>query len=199
MSIHCPVADNVPESLETARQVLDRQGISVTGVAASSAEAIARADLQADAVLTDVHLGEGSGFLLASRIAALDQAGSPRVMVISASPKHDVGEALSAGSMVEFVSETGLSATAIRTALGLTPDEETAGREQMRAMSRPHVRRDQRRVVRHNRRVAPERQASSATVPSVQSARTRCGRPRRESAACLVRVPAGQEVATCPG
>ncbi len=140
MSIHCPVADNGPEFLETVRQVLDRQGISIISVAANSAEAIARADLQPDAVLTDVHLGEASGLLLASRIAGLDQAGSPRVILISASPKDDVGKALPTGSTVEFVSETDLLATAIRTALGLTPDDQTAGGEQMRAMSRPHVR-----------------------------------------------------------
>jgi CheY-like chemotaxis protein len=120
--------------------VLDRQGISIISVAANSAEAIACADLQPDAVLTDVHLGEASGLLLASRIAGLDQAGSPRVILISASPKDDVGKALRTGSTVEFVSETDLLATAIRTALGLTPDDQTAGGEQMRAMSRPHVR-----------------------------------------------------------
>lgn len=128
MPIRCLVVDDQPEFLETVRPLLDRQGISVVGVAANSAQAIERAVyLQPDVVLIDVHLGEESGLQLASRIAAFDQAGSPRVILISTYPKDDLVGALPTGSRIEFVSKTDLSATTIRTALGLTPDDETAG------------------------------------------------------------------------
>jgi CheY-like chemotaxis protein len=128
MPIRCLVVDDQPEFLEAVRHLLDRQGISVVGVAANSAEAIERAaDLRPDVVLIDVHLGEQSGLEVASRIAALDQAGSPRVILISTYPKDDLLGALPTGSTIEFVSKTDLSATTIRTALGLTPDDETAG------------------------------------------------------------------------
>jgi CheY-like chemotaxis protein len=126
--IRCLVVDDQPEFLEVVRRLLDRQGISVVGVAANSAEAIERAaDLQPDVVLIDVHLGEESGLEVASRIAAPDQAGSPRVILISTYPKDDLAGALPVGSTIQFVSKTDLSATAIRAALGLTPDDEAGG------------------------------------------------------------------------
>ena len=128
MPIRCLVVDDQPEFLEAVRHLLDRQGISVVGVAANSAEAIeCAADLRPDVVLIDVHLGEENGLELASRIAAPDQVGSPRVILISTYPKDDLLGALPTGSTIEFVSKTDLSATTIRTALGLTPDDETAG------------------------------------------------------------------------
>jgi CheY-like chemotaxis protein len=127
MPIRCLVVDDQPEFLEAVRHLLDGQGISVVGVAANSSEAIERAaNLQPDVVLIDVHLGEESGLEVASRIAALDQADSPRVILISTYPKDDLVGALT-GSTIGFVSKADLSATTIRTALGLTPDDETAG------------------------------------------------------------------------
>ena len=128
MRIRCLVVDDQPEFLEAVRRLLDGQGMSVVGVAANSAEAIERAaDLQPDVVLIDVHLGQESGLEVASRIAAVDQADSPGVILISTYPKEDLAGALPTGSTIGFVSKTDLSATTIRTALGLTPDAETAG------------------------------------------------------------------------
>ena len=128
MPIRCLVVDDQPEFTEAVRHLLDGQGISVVGVAANSAEAIERAaNLRPDVVLIDVHLGEESGLEVATRIAALDQAGAPRVILISTYPKDDLLGALPTGSTIEFVSKTDLSAITIRTALGLTPDDESAG------------------------------------------------------------------------
>jgi DNA-binding NarL/FixJ family response regulator len=111
--IRCLVVDDQPEFLETVRHLLDRQGISVVGVAANSAEAMKRAaDLRPE---------------LASRIAAHRQAGSPHVILISTYPKDDLAGALPTGSSIPFVSKTDLSATMIRTALGLPPDDESTG------------------------------------------------------------------------
>ena len=128
MPIRCLVVDDQPEFTEAVRHLLDGQGMSVVGVAANSAEAIERAaDLRPDVVLIDVHLGEESGLEVATRIAALDQAGAPRVILISTYPKDDLLGALPTGSTIEFVSKTDLSAITIGTALGLTPDDESAG------------------------------------------------------------------------
>jgi len=128
MPIRCLVVDDQPEFTEAVRHLLDGQGISVVGVAGNSAEAIERAvNLRPDVVLIDVHLGEQSGLEVASRIAALDQANAPRVILISTYPKDEVVGALPRGSTIGFVSKTDLSATAIRTAMGLTPDDESAG------------------------------------------------------------------------
>ena len=77
MPIRCLVVDDQPEFTEAVRHLLDGQGMSVVGVAANSAEAIERAaNLRPDVVLIDVHLGEESGLEVATRIAALDQAGA---------------------------------------------------------------------------------------------------------------------------
>lgn len=128
MPIRCLVVDDQPEFTEAVRHLLDGQGMSVVGVAANSAEAIERAaNLRPDVVLIDVHLGEESGLEVATRIAALDQAGAPRVILISTYPKDDLLGALPTGSTIEFVSKTDLSAITIGTALGLTPDDESAG------------------------------------------------------------------------
>ena len=57
--------------LEAARDRLERGGLRVVGVAATSAEALQRAaELQPEVVLVDVVLGAESGFELARRLAA---------------------------------------------------------------------------------------------------------------------------------
>ena len=122
VALSCLIVDDNSEFLETARHLLDREGIDVTGVATNSAEAIKRvADLHPDVVLVDVHLAEEDGVLLARRIVAL----GPRVILISTYPESDLGETLPTGAAIEFVSKVELSAAAIRAALGLTPDGET--------------------------------------------------------------------------
>jgi len=126
--LRCLVVDDNPEFLDTARRLLNQQGISVVGVAANSAEAIERAaELQPDVVLIDVNLGPENGFQLARRIAGLDRDDLPRVILISSYPEGDLGDALPKGPTIEFVSKTDLSASTIRNALGLPQDDQTAG------------------------------------------------------------------------
>jgi CheY-like chemotaxis protein len=127
-ALRCLVVDDNPEFLEAARHLLEQEGISVVGLAANSAEAVERAAaLQPDVVLIDVHLGQENGLQLARRIAGLDREGFPRVILISSYPEGDLGESLPRAPTIEFVSKTDLSAKTIRTALGLPPDDQTAG------------------------------------------------------------------------
>ncbi len=125
--LRCLVVDDNPEFLETARRLLEQQGVSVVGVAANSAEAIERAaELQPNVVLIDVHLGQENGLKLARRIAGLDREDLPRVILISSYPEGDLGDAVPTARTIEFISKTDLSASAIRTALGLPPDDQSA-------------------------------------------------------------------------
>ena len=79
-ALRCLLVDDNPEFLETARRLLEQQGISVVGIAANSAEAVERAaELQPDVVLIDVHLGKENGLQLARRIAGLEREDLPRV------------------------------------------------------------------------------------------------------------------------
>ncbi len=125
VTLRCLVVDDNLKFLETARDLLDGRGISIVGVAANSTEAIERlADLRPDVCLIDVHLGEESGLDLARRISAVDPAGSPRVILVSIYPECDLAETLSTGPTVPFVSKVDLSASTIRTALGLPCNDE---------------------------------------------------------------------------
>ena len=121
------MVDDNPEFLETARRLLDQQGISVVGVAANSVEAVERAaELQPDVVLIDVNLGQENGLQLARRLAGFDREGLPRVILISSYPEGDLGEAVPIGPAIEFVSKADLSGAAIRNALGLPPSDQGA-------------------------------------------------------------------------
>ena len=70
--------------VEAARDRLEREGLRVIGVAATSAEALRQAEeLRPEVVLVDVMLGGGSGFGLARRLAAHHRDGGPAVILIS--------------------------------------------------------------------------------------------------------------------
>jgi CheY-like chemotaxis protein len=102
--------------LDAARDVLEREGASVLGVASTGRDALSLvAQLQPDAVLVDVDLGEESGFDLAERIAA---AGSTHVVMISAYPESELVDLIAASPAAGFVSKAELSATAVVDALG---------------------------------------------------------------------------------
>ena len=70
-----------------ARRVLEAEGYTVVGEAASAAAGIeAAAELTPDVVLLDVHLPDASGFDVVSRILA------PSVVLISTHDRHDYAE-----------------------------------------------------------------------------------------------------------
>ena len=63
--------------LETARDLLERKGLRVVGLAATAAQALQRtAELRPDIVLVDISLGDESGFDVARRLAEHDHGGA---------------------------------------------------------------------------------------------------------------------------
>ena len=101
--------------LEAARDRLEREGMRVVGVAATSAEALRRAEeLRPEVVLVDIMLGSESGFELARRLAARHRDGGSAVILISTYSAADyagpIVESLAAG----FLPKQELSADAIR-------------------------------------------------------------------------------------
>jgi DNA-binding NarL/FixJ family response regulator len=98
--------------LEAARDLLERQGVDVVGVASTSAETLRLvAQLRPDVVLVDIDLGDESGIDLASRLAM--GTGDTRIVLISAYPEAEFADLVAASGAVGFVSKAELSAQAV--------------------------------------------------------------------------------------
>ena len=101
--------------LEAARDRLEREGLRVVGVAATSAEALRRAEhLRPEVVLVDVMLGGESGFELARRLAARHQDGGPAVILISTYSAADFARPIAESPATGFLPKQQVSADAIR-------------------------------------------------------------------------------------
>ena len=111
--LRCLLIDDSPRFLEAARGLLERQGVTVVGVASTSAEALRRAsELRPDVTLVDIDLGGESGLELARRLHG--QPGPAPVILISTHAEQDYAELIAASPAIGFLSKTALSADAIR-------------------------------------------------------------------------------------
>jgi len=114
MAVRCLIVDDNRSFLEAARTLLEREGLTIAGVATTSAEALREAEtLRPDVVLVDVSLGEESGFELARRLVA-DQARTAAVILISTRSETDLADLISQSPAAGFLSKAELSAGAIR-------------------------------------------------------------------------------------
>ena len=107
------IVDDNAAFLEASRRTLERQGITVTGVARTITEALQRAEeLQPDLILVDIDLGGESGFELIRRLT--DAAGaSVKVILISTHRGDDFADLVTESAAVGFLSKSELSAAAI--------------------------------------------------------------------------------------
>jgi DNA-binding NarL/FixJ family response regulator len=114
MPPRCLIVDDSPQFQEAARGLLERQGLTVVGVAATSAEALQRAEeLRPDFTLVDIDLGGESGLELARR---MHRQAVP-VILISTHSEQDYAELIAASPAIGFLSKAALSAGAIRNLL----------------------------------------------------------------------------------
>src|SRR2546423_15337982 len=75
MALRVLLVDDNRLFLEAARDLLEREGVDVVGVASTSVETLRLVEqLQPNVVLVDIDLGAESGFDLASRLAAATDA-----------------------------------------------------------------------------------------------------------------------------
>ena len=101
--------------VEAACDRLERESLRVVGVAATSAEALRRAEeLRPEVVLVDVMLGGESGFELARRLAAHHRDGGPAVILISTYSAADFARPIAESPAAGFLPKQELSADAIR-------------------------------------------------------------------------------------
>ena len=117
VALRCLIVDDNAAFLEAATALLERQGLTVVGVASNGAEALARVrDLRPDVVVLDIALGPESGFDVARRLAeaGADGAdGAARVILTSTHEQEDFADLIDAAPAAGFVPKPDLSAAAI--------------------------------------------------------------------------------------
>jgi DNA-binding NarL/FixJ family response regulator len=107
--MRCVIVDDNAFFLDTAADLLTREGLDVVGVASNAAEAIRLVtELQPDVTLVDVDLGEESGFDLTRDLHDL----SP-VILVSTHAEEDLAQLIAESPALAFVPKARLSAQAI--------------------------------------------------------------------------------------
>jgi DNA-binding NarL/FixJ family response regulator len=115
MPIRFLVVDDSRSFLEAARRLLEREGLTIAGVASSCSEALQEARaLRPDVVLVDISLGEESGFDVARRLVEDSRAGGPTVILISTHSEADFADLIAESPAAGFLPKSELSASAIR-------------------------------------------------------------------------------------
>jgi len=119
VSLRCLIVDDNPSFLKAAASLLEREGVTVAGVASAVADALRQArDLSPDVVLVDIMLGHESGFDLARQLAGAGPSGPP-VILISTQAETDFADLIQEAPVAGFVPKLELSASAIRRLLGV--------------------------------------------------------------------------------
>ena len=117
MSLRCLLVDDNDAFLETASLLLEREGLTVVGVASSIAEALRQTRaLRPDVMLVDIGLGDESGFTLARLLARDDQGAD--VILISTAAEADYAELIAESPAAGFLAKSELSANRIGRILG---------------------------------------------------------------------------------
>ena len=125
MPLRCLLVDDSEAFLEAASLLLEREGLTVVGVASSIAEALRQARaLRPDLILVDIGLGDESGFDLARLLTRDGQGGQKvraEVILISSYAETDYAQLIAESPAAGFLAKSELSARAIGRILGRTP------------------------------------------------------------------------------
>lgn len=114
MALRCLIIDDSPSFFEAARDLLEGQGITVVGFAASSAEAMRSVrELQPEVALIDIDLGTESGFDLARRLVDDFDGSKPQVILVSTHDEREFARLIESSPAIGFLAKTELSAARI--------------------------------------------------------------------------------------
>jgi CheY-like chemotaxis protein len=127
MAIRCLIVDDNPRFAQTAREVLQEEGIDVLAVAASGEEAIRIAhELRPDLALVDIDLGAENGLAVTQRLHAGEHGPLARaVILISTHAEQEFAELIAASPAAGFIAKADLSADAIAALLTRSAQERT--------------------------------------------------------------------------
>jgi DNA-binding NarL/FixJ family response regulator len=117
MTLRSLLVDDNARFLAAARELLEREGVEVTGAASTIEQAVRLASaLEPDVCLVDIDLGDESGFDLARQLTD-GEGRSQRVILISAYPERDFADMIADSPAIGFLPKPELSATRIRAIL----------------------------------------------------------------------------------
>jgi CheY-like chemotaxis protein len=122
MVLRVLIVDDNRSFLEAASVLLERQGLSVVGVALTTAAALRETEqLQPDLILVDITLGEESGLELARNLREHDRGNGPAVILISTHAEADFADLIAESPSRGFLAKPELSAEAIHRILNDHP------------------------------------------------------------------------------
>jgi CheY-like chemotaxis protein len=120
--MRCLLVDDNVAFLDAASVLLQREGVTVVGVAANTAEALQRTNvLQPDVILVDIGLGDENGFDLARLLSRDEQGAKAEVIMVSARAETDYADLIAESPAAGFLAKSDLSAQQIGRILGHTP------------------------------------------------------------------------------
>jgi CheY-like chemotaxis protein len=115
VGLRCLLVDDNTALLEAMSLLLEREGVTVVGIASSTAEALRQACVQRpDVVLVDISLGGENGFDLVRRLADPGSCGQMTMILISTRSEADYAELIAESPAAGFLPKSEVSATAIR-------------------------------------------------------------------------------------
>ena len=115
VALRCLIVDDNPRFGAEARSLLEQEGLSVVGVAATGDDAVRLAEtLSPNVALVDITLGDESGFDVARRLAGLAGGDPTAIIMISAHDEAEFSRRIDASSAIGFIPKTALSAESIR-------------------------------------------------------------------------------------
>jgi CheY-like chemotaxis protein len=122
MPLRCLLVDDNEAFLEMASLLLEREGLTIVGVASDIAGGLRQVRaLRPDLVLVDIGLGNESGFDLARLLAQDGQGGGAEVILISTGAEADYRELIDDSPAAGFLAKSELSVRGISQLLGHTP------------------------------------------------------------------------------
>jgi CheY-like chemotaxis protein len=122
MPLRCLLVDDNEAFLEMASLLLEREGLTIVGVASDIAGGLRQVRaLRPDLVLVDIGLGNESGFDLARLLAQDGQGCGAEVILISTGAEADYRELIDDSPAAGFLAKSELSVRGISQLLGHTP------------------------------------------------------------------------------
>lgn len=114
MALRCLIVDDNVGFLQSARVLLEREGMNIVAVTSTGEDALRHTEEgRPDVVLVDVDLGGENGLDVVRRLHVHLGSSTPHLILISIHAAADLADLVAASPAVGFISKSQLSARAI--------------------------------------------------------------------------------------